>query len=256
MIPRLLLVVILAGLAACVAPSPERPTLTVGSAASLRPVVEELAQAFEPDVTIVTGASGTLATQVRQGAPIDVFISADARFTTNLANDGFLDQASLAELARGELIAITTLESASADPLSFIAEDRVKHIALANPDLAPYGAATRRYLEGTGVWDRIADKVVYGENVAQALQFVASGNAEVGFVPLSLTLASQSEVLRSLDALPAEASSSLVVTAGAATATEQKDLAERFIGFLKDASSGPVWKRHGYAPLTGAEGHE
>ena len=142
MIPRLLLVVILAGLAACVAPSPERPTLTVGSAASLRPVVEELAQAFEPDVTIVTGASGTLATQVRQGAPIDVFISADARFTTNLANDGFLDQASLAELARGELIAITTLESASADPLSFIAEDRVKHIALANPDLAPYGAAT------------------------------------------------------------------------------------------------------------------
>ncbi len=256
MILRLLLVVMLAGLAACVASGPERPTLTVGSAASLRPAVEELAQAFEPDVTIVTGASGTLAAQVRQGAPIDVFISADGRFTTNLANDGFLDRMSVAELARGELVAVTTLESAPTDPVALVLGDMVTHIALANPDLAPYGAAARRYLEGAGVWDRIADKVVYGENVAQALQFVTSGNAEVGFVPLSLTLASQSEMLRRLDELPAEASSVLVVTAGATTETEQEELAGRFIAFLQDASSGPVWKRYGYTPLAGAEEQE
>ena len=256
MIPRLLLVVMLAGLAACVAPGPERPALTVGAAASLRPVVEELAQAFESDVTIVAGASGTLAAQVRQGAPIDVFISADRRFTTNLADDGFLDRNSLAELARGELVAVTTLDGASADPVALVAGDRVAHIALANPDLAPYGAAARRYLESTGVWDRIAGKVVYGENVAQALQFVISGNTEVGFVPLSLTLASQSEMLRRLDALPAEASSALVVTAGSTMSTEQEELAERFIAFLQGASSGPIWKRYGYAPLAGAEGRE
>ena len=242
----------LATCAACAAPADARPELLVGAAASLRPVVIELAERFEGQydarVTVVAGASGTLAHQVRQGAPLDLFIAADARFTEELARDGLLDASSIVEAATGEMVMVTTLPDTPDDPAVLLRQPSVERVALANPELAPYGAAARRYLESVGVWQEVADRVVYGENVAQAFQFVASGNAEVGFVPLSLFLASMPDGVRSLG-LPPESSAGLLVTAGIPLGANEETLAHHFITLMRDPAEAETWERFGYRPM-------
>lgn len=229
-----------------------RPALLVGVAASIQPVAEELAARFQSEhgtsVTLVAGASGTLAEQLRQGAPLDLIISADSRYTSALAADGLLDPASLTTLATGELVAITNLDGPADDVASLLRSGAVRQIALANPDIAPYGEAARRYLRDLGVWDEVAERIAYGENVAHAFQFVASGNAEVGFVPRSLLIASDARGIRALAPLPPEANVGLQVTAGVTSGSEAADTAVRFIASMLDAQAIETWERFGYAP--------
>lgn len=244
-------------LATACAPTPGEgePALLVGVAASIHPVAVELAARFEADhgtpVTLVAGASGTLAEQVRQGAPLDLLISADSRYTSDLAAEGLLDGARIAVLATGELVAITSLDGAPDGVAALLHGSVVRQVALANPDLAPYGDAARRYLQEQGLWEDAAERVVYGENVAQAFQFVASGNAELGFVPRSLVIASGAEGVRALAPLPAETSAGLQVTAGVNRESGLTGAAERFIDSMGDAAAAGTWRRFGYAPHVG-----
>lgn len=241
--------------AACLSgqsPDEPAPTLLVGVAASIQPVAEEVAARFEVEhgtpVTLVVGASGILAEQLRQGAPLDLIVSADSRYTSTLAADGFLDPAGTVVLANGELVAITNLDDEADDVASLLRSGAVRQIALANPDIAPYGEAAKRYLRDTDLWEESAGRIAYGENVAHAFQFVASGNAEVGFVPRSLLIASDARSIRPLAPLPPEASSGLHVTAGVSTESDATDTAERFIASLGDARAVETWRRFGYAP--------
>ncbi len=186
-----------AALAACAAPSAERePELLVGVAASLQPVAEAFAERFEAErgatVTLVVGSSGALAEQLRQGAPLDLILSADARRIADLDADGLLAPGSIRHPATGELVAVTNLHVADGDAddvASLLRGGRVRRIALANPDLAPYGEAARRYLQNAGLWETAEPLAVYGATVAQALQYAASGAAELGFVARSLLTA-------------------------------------------------------------------
>ena len=100
----------------------------------------------------------------------------------------------------------------------------------------------------------IGEKIVYGENAAQALQFVASGSAEIGFVPISLVLTPSAASLRRLDALPAEVSAGLVVTAGVVEGSANAELAERFAAHARSSAGAPAWERYGYVQLHGEEG--
>lgn len=231
---------------------PDEPALLVGVAASIQPVAEELALRFESEhgtsVTLVTGASGTLAEQLRQGAPLDVVISADNRYTSALAADGLLDPAGLTVLATGELVAITNLDGLADDVISLLGSSLVRQIALANPGIAPYGEAAERYLRDTGLWEGSAERIAYGENVAHAFQFVVSGNAEVGFVPRSLLIASDARGIRALAPLPPEASAGLQVTAGVSNGSSAPETAKRFIASMVDAQAIDTWERFGYAP--------
>ena len=228
------------------------PALLVGVAASIQPAAEEFAARFESDhgisVTLVTGASGTLAEQLRQGAPLDLIISADSRYTSALAADGLLDPTSATVLATGELVAITNLDDDADDVSSLLRNGAARQIALANPDIAPYGEAARRYLRDLGVWDEVVERIAYGENVAHALQFVASGNAEVGFVPRSLLIASDARGIRALAPLPPESNIGLQVTAGVTSGSEAADTAMRFIASMLDEQAIETWERFGYAP--------
>ena len=230
-----------------------QPALLVGVAASIQPVAEEIALRFESDhgtsVTLVTGASGILAEQLRQGAPLDLIISADSRYTSALTGDGLLVPASVTMLATGELVAITSHDYEADDVPSLLRSGAVRQIALANPDTAPYGEAAMRYLRDTGLWEESAERVVYGENVAHAFQFVASGNADVGFVPRSLLIASNARGIRALAPLPPEASFGLEVTAGVSSASGAPETAERFIASMSDAPAIETWERFGYASL-------
>lgn len=248
---------LLALLSAACAPGKgeSRPVLLVGVAASIQPVAEELALRFESEhrvsVTLVTGASGTLAEQLRRGAPLDLIVSADSRYTSALTDDGLLVPASTTVLATGELVAITNLSHEADDVPSLLRGGAVRHIALANPDIAPYGDAAKRYLRDTGLWEESAGRIAYGENVAHAFQFVVSGNAEVGFVPRSLLIASDAGGIRALAPLPPEASAGLEVTAGVSSGSSAPETAKRFIASMVDAQAVETWERFGYVPEIG-----
>ena len=242
--------------AACTpAAGPDKPALVAGVAASVQPVVVELAERFEAEhgipVTIVAGSSGTLAEQLRQGAPLDLIISADRRYTSDLAAGDWLEPGSIAVLARGELVAVTSLDSSPGSVARLLRSDAVRQVALANPDLAPYGDAARRYLQDQGLWAETAERIVYGENVAQAFQFVSSGNAELGFVPRSLLIASDAKGVHPLSPLPPEASTTLEVTAGVSAESDNTDAARRFIRSLGDERTLETWRRFGYASHLG-----
>ena len=245
-------------LAACASPQAERePELLVGVAASLRPVAEAFAEQFDAErgvaVTLVTGSSGALAEQLRQGAPLDLILSADARRVAALAADGLLAPGSVRHLATGELVAVTTLhgEDEGADVESLLRGGRVRRIALANPELAPYGEAARRYLQDAGLWEIAEPLAVYGASVAQALQYAASGAAELGFVARSLLAdgaAANFPALRALPPLPEDASDGLRVAIGVSATSPNAKRAGEFADFLSDPARADVWPRFGYAP--------
>ncbi len=174
---------------ACAGPN-ERPELLVGAASSLEPLFLQIEEAFEVEndvnLTYVFGASGTLARQIREGAPMDVFASADLSYMTDLVDDGLISGESMSVFGWGRLMAIAAFQPGpQATPITIALDSRVKNLAIANPEIAPYGAAARDLLQQHNVWEVVRPKVVFGENVTQVLQFVRSGNAQVGYVPLA-----------------------------------------------------------------------
>ena len=169
---------------------PQSESLTVATAANFAPTLKKLAAQYEADaegavsIKIVSGSSGKLATQIRQGAPFDLFFSADEKAPAMLIDSGHADADSVFTYAIGRLV-LATRHPAIEQPLQELLRGRFKRLAIANPELAPYGAAAMDTLRSLGVEQRSADKLVSGENIAQTFQFVASGNAELGLIALS-----------------------------------------------------------------------
>ena len=174
-----------------------RQTLSIAAAADLRFALDEIARDFRAahpnlDVQVAYGSSGNFYSQIRANAPFDLFLSADVDYPRRLAADGFADPASLFVYAVGHIVvwapAASPLDVAGLQ-MRALEADSVKHIAIANPRHAPYGRAAEAALRSTGIYHRVAPKLVLGENIAQTLEFVQSGAAEVGIVALSLALA-------------------------------------------------------------------
>jgi molybdate transport system substrate-binding protein len=157
--------------------SAQAADLIIAAASDLAP----FAPAFEKSFTAAkirfsTGSSGSLARQIENGAPFDVFLSASEQYVTNLAASGRLDPATVLVYATGRI----GLWSANGQVQSVadLTKPQVKHIAIPNPEFAPYGIAARKALESRGLWNRLQPEIVYGENVRQALQFAESRNAD------------------------------------------------------------------------------
>lgn len=167
----------------------------IAAAASLRYALDEAAVAFRKEsgqsVRISYGASGTLVQQIESGAPFELFLSADEEHVFRLADKGFAPD-------RGRVYAVGRLALATprGSPLALdselkglgkaLAAGQVRRLAIANPVTAPYGARAREALVATGLWEKAEPRLVTGENVGQAFQFVATGGADAGFVSLSL----------------------------------------------------------------------
>jgi len=166
-------------------------SLTVFAAADLGPPFKQIVPQFErqsgTDVTLVLGSTGMLAQQIRNGAPADVFFAANESFIDTIAAENLTLRQTNALYARGR-IAIVTLRSGGVriNDLEDLADTRVRRIALANPQHAPYGMAAKQALEAAGLWKTLEPKLVFGENVQQAVQFVRSGSAEAGIVARSV----------------------------------------------------------------------
>jgi molybdate transport system substrate-binding protein len=172
------------------APRSQRPTLQVAAAADLTVAFEELGKLFEArtgqKVTFSFGASGALAQQLSQGAPFDLFAAANSAFVDSAVQAGACDAASKASYARGHIVVWSKHGGAVLHSLGDLQSTDIKHIAIANPEHAPYGKAAREALTRAGLWSALESKIVQAENVRQALQFAQTGNADVAIIARSL----------------------------------------------------------------------
>jgi len=170
---------------------PQAGPLTVFAASDLGPAFKAIVPRFEAargtKVTLVLGSTGMLAQQIRNGAPADVFFAANESFVVDLMKESLALSDTRTVYARGR-IAIVTLKSSGlrANALTDLGGPAIRRIAIANPQHAPYGLAAKQALERTGLWGAVESRLVFGENVQQAVQFVRSGSAEAGIVARSV----------------------------------------------------------------------
>ncbi len=184
----------MAAAAAC-GPGPSRPRARVRVAAAadlnvaLGALVDRFRAAHDVEVAVSYGSSGVFYAQLLNQAPFDMFFSADLEYPRQLAARGLTVPNSEFSYAVGRLVVWTPVSSpfdVEHLGLQALADSRVLHVAIANPEHAPYGRAAVAALRGAGLYDRVQPKLVYGENVAQALQFAGSGAADAGIIALSL----------------------------------------------------------------------
>jgi molybdate transport system substrate-binding protein len=166
--------------------------ITVAAAADLHHAMDKIVEAYQHDhpgrkVEVVYGSSGNLLTQIEQGAPFDVFFSADSDYPQQLVAHGKAGGQPV-PYADGHIV----LWSASIDmthvQVADLAQARFGRIAIANPQHAPYGKRAEQALRAAGLWDGLQSRLVFGENIAQTAQFAQSGNAQVGIIAESLAL--------------------------------------------------------------------
>jgi molybdate transport system substrate-binding protein len=186
--------------ASCQGPSSASPaSVSVAAASDLRYALDELTVVFtkshpELSTSVSYGSSGNFYAQLANGAPFDLFLSADVEYPRRLAADGRADPASVFTYAAGRL-AIWVRASSSIDVerlgMASLTADSVKHVAIANPEHAPYGRAAEAAMRSAGIFERVRPKLVLGENISQTLQFAQSGAADAGVIALSLARAPQ-----------------------------------------------------------------
>lgn len=250
--PRLGLLLLAALSGPASAPPPDR-TLTVAAAANLKPALEHLVEGFAAahrgvEIRASYGASGTFAAQIRNGAPYDLFLSADAGLPARLAADGLADGAPFT-YALGTLVLWvpnrSPLDLGKAG-LAALADPSVRKVAIANPALAPYGAAAEQALRSAGLSAVVGAKLVLGQSVAQAAQLALSGNAQAALLPLSLAQAPPlSGAGRHLLVPPA--SHRPIEQAGLVlAASREKELARSFARWLLGPPGREVLARSGY----------
>jgi molybdate transport system substrate-binding protein len=185
--------------AVCIAPLAAQTSIRIAAAADLEPVLPPILEQFQKETGIHADvtyqASAALTTQIQNGAPFDVFLSADLGYPQKLIAGGLAqglgdgDSGTPITYARGTLVLWTRKDSHLPQPsLEMLRRPEVQRIAIANPERAPYGRAAMAALHNSGLYDSVKGRLVTAENIAQAAQFVDSGNADAGF--LSLTSAS------------------------------------------------------------------
>lgn len=227
-------------------PKPAQP-LRVAAAADLAHAFTELVPAFTAEtpseVKLTTGATGLLARQIIQGAPFDLFLAANTAYVAEVVKAGACDGATQVKYARGRIVIWVKGEGGEALGLPSLAETRFRHIAIANPEHAPYGMAAREALQRTGVWDRVVDHLVYGENVQQTLELAQSGNADVAIVGLSLALGKKPGSWAMIDEMSyTPIDQSLVVCKHGNNAPG----AERLAAFLKAPAGRAILRKYGF----------
>ena len=229
----------------------DNPELTLAVAANFTRAMEALVAAFEDEtnqaVTLVFGSTGTLYAQITNGAPYDAFFAADARRPRLLDEDGATVAGTRFTYAIGRPV-LWSPDSDLVQDAQVLVNGGVRRVALADPKLAPYGEAARQVMTGLGVWETLQPKIVYGENVNQAYQFVDSGNAEVGFVALSQVIDPKTgNIGGSRWQPPPTMYDPIEQQAVILKRTDERPLAERFMTYLRSDSATEVIRRFGYA---------
>ncbi|HEX4785654.1 MAG TPA: molybdate ABC transporter substrate-binding protein [Candidatus Sulfotelmatobacter sp.] len=227
--------------------------VTVAAAADLSSALKELGERYEHEtgikVKLSFAASGALTQQIQNGAPFDLFFSADMDYPRQLIASGAADGSSLYQYAVGRLVLWVPADS----PLELqhlgmnaLLDSSIKKIAIANPQHAPYGRAAIAALKYTGLYDRVADRLVLGESVAQAAQFVESGNAQAGLVALAHAVAPGMRSRGKYWQVPAEDYPSLAQGAVVLSRSTRKKEATEFLQYIKSKEAAQVLEQYGF----------
>lgn len=225
-------------------------SITIAAASDLKFALDEIIADYRrskphDDIDVVYGSSGKFHTQIRQGAPYDLFFSADIAYPRELVKAG-LAATGVDPYATGRIVLWSNSLDAQKLTLDSLTDPKITRIAIANPRHAPYGKRAEEALRAKGLWEKIEKKLVYGENIAQTAQFVQTGNAQIGVIALSLAvnpeLAREGGYWLIPDALHQPLEQGFIVTRRAAG----NPLAHDFARHMDGPAARAVMKKYGF----------
>ena len=224
----------------------DRPEINVATAANLTWAFAEVGQAFERQtgihVTYSFGGTTQLTQQIEHGAPYDVFAAADTDHVDQLARKGLVIPETRATYARGKLVLWVPDGRVPVDKPQDLTRAEVKHVAIANPQFAPYGQAAVETLKTLRIWDAIQPKVVFAQNVSMATQYAATRNADAAFTALALVYDQGGRKIQIAEDLHQPIDQAIAVVRG----SRRPDEARKFVEFVLSAPAKQILKRYGY----------
>jgi molybdate transport system substrate-binding protein len=224
--------------------------ITIAAAADLKFAMDEIVSTYKKtnsadEIDVVYGSSGKFQTQIQQGAPYDLYFSADISFPRELEKNGFA-ASEVKPYAVGRIVLWSASLDASKMTLDSLVDPKITRIAIANPQHAPYGKRAEEALRASGLWEKVEPKLVYGENIAHTAQFVQTGNAQVGVIALSLAvnpeLASKGGYWLSPEKLHEPLEQGFIITKQAAG----NALAKRFAEYMGSKPARAVMTKYGF----------
>lgn len=222
--------------------------LTIAAASSLRPVIDEMIDewnATHPDLPARAsyGSSGSLYAQIDSAAPFDLFLCADDVYAQRLFDRGVVDKPF--RYATGKLVIWIPGDSASIENPASLLEARFEKIAIASPNLAPYGEASLEALEGLGIYDEIKGRLLFAGNASEALHYAESGGADAAILPLSLVLGSDLATGHQV-VVPSELHDEIIHEGAIISATPDRDAAQEFVEMLMGDRGRSILNRVGF----------
>jgi molybdate transport system substrate-binding protein len=225
--------------------------LRIAAAADLNFAMDELVRQYKKripaEISVTYGSSGNFFAQIQNGAPFDLFFSADIDYPKKLEAAGLAAPGTVYEYAVGRIV-IWMPEKADFDLARLgwkaLLLGEIQKIAIANPEHAPYGRAAVAALQNAGIYEQIRGKLVYGENISQAAQFVQSGNAQAGIVALSLAISTSMKGGRSWE-IPVNSYPPIEQGAVILKGTRDKEAARAFMVFVKSDVGRKILERNG-----------
>jgi molybdate transport system substrate-binding protein len=239
-------------------PAAAQSALRVAAAADLEPVLPPILAQFEKQtgvhVDATYQASAMLTTQIENGAPFDVFLSADLSFPQRLiaagAAEGLSDSSNPTPYARGTLVLWARKDSHLPPPsLALLSNPALERLAIADPSRAPYGRAAVAALTSLKLYDTLKPRIVTAENIAQAAQFVDSGNADAGLISLTSALTARLSATGSYFVIPRDLYPPIEQGAVLVKATRQRDAAHKFLDFLLSPAVQAELLKSGLTPV-------
>jgi molybdate transport system substrate-binding protein len=227
--------------------------LVVAAAADLQFAMPVIAQRFEKEtgatVKLSFGSSGNFTNQIKNGAPYDVFVSADVSYPQQLQSEGLAEPGTLYRYANGTIV-LWVPGGSRLDlnqGLSVLLNPAVQKIAIANPAHAPYGRAAEAALKHARIYEKVLSKLVLGENISQAAQFVESGSADAGILALSLALSPAMQGKGRYIEIPQQDYPPITQGCIVLKSSKHQELARKFIEFIKQPQASAVLARYGFA---------
>ena len=227
--------------------------ILVAAASDLNFAMDEICSAFEKanpgiKVDVSYGSSGNFFAQIKQGAPYDIFFSADASYPALLEEEGLAVKDQRGLYAVGRIVLWISKKSAlnPQEGLNMVLEPELKILAIANPKHAPYGRAAEEALRYYGVWDKVKEKLVFGENISQTAQFVQTGSADAGIIAMSLAVSPSMADSGKYLIIPTESYSRLEQGYAVLQRGKDKSSVKTFLAFAQGKHGKKILSDFGY----------
>lgn len=227
--------------------------ITVAAAADLQFAMQEAAIRFQQEtgknLKLIYGSSGNFAQQLQNGAPFDMFFSANLDYATQLEASGLAEPGTFYQYATGKIVIWVPNDSKLdlSAGLKVLLDPSIKKIAIANPEHAPYGKAAVAAMQKESIYDQVKNRLVLGENISQAASFAATGSADVGIVALSLALSPNMKDKGRYVEVPASDYPAIQQACVILRSSKNKDVARQFLKFIQSPPMKALFEKYGFA---------